>query len=127
MKTQEELFEIAIKAREEQIKTMLSDTFDVIQKKIEEEANEGEFDYVHHCGNIRSSYQDELLSECIEMIKPFEQHGFKVCITDEGNDYLSDIYIYLTWNNEDPRIHFSNFIDYQMIYPQKTLREERFE
>lgn len=41
MKTQEELFEIAIKAREEQIKTMLSDTFDVIRKKIEEEASEG--------------------------------------------------------------------------------------
>lgn len=97
-----------------------------LEKRLKKKQAKGG-DYVHHCGNIRSFYQDELLSECIKMIKPFEQHGFKVCITDEGNDYLSDIYIYLTWNNEDPRIHFSNFIDYQMIYPQKTLREERFE
>ena len=103
MLSRSELYNIAIKTQEDKVEEILDGAFDHIVTRIEEKANAGEFKYIFHCKKIRTYCRETLLRKCIEMIKPIEKCGLKVGFADEGDDRWTELYICMSWDNQNTR------------------------
>lgn len=98
MKTAKELYKIS----KEQAPLLVKNVLDGVKKhcitRCEEEANIGSTSYSIYLKQTRAFAKELLLEKCIELVKDFEDNGFKVSIDDSGNGYYIDFIITFSWD-----------------------------
>lgn len=100
MKTAEELMRITKSKIPDLVLDIMDGVEEHIIKRIEEEANKGSTYYTINLKKSINFIKEELLKECMNLAKIFEDSGYLVSIDDDGNGYYIDFMISLSWNGE---------------------------
>ena len=98
MKSAKELYKIS----KEQAPLLVEGVLDGVKEhsieRCEEEANVGSTSYSIYLKQTRDFAKELLLEKCIELVKDFEDNGYKVSIDDSGNGYYINFIITFSWD-----------------------------
>ena len=116
MKNAKELYEIS----KEQVSLLVKNVLDGVKEhcieRCEEEANLGSTSYSIYLKQTRGFAKELLLEKCIELVKDFEDNGFKVSIDDSGNGYYINFTITFSWDGTIHKKYDKHFDAYNHLY-----------
>ena len=98
MKTAKELYKISKEQSLLLVKNVLDGVKEHCIERCEEEADIGSTYYSIYLEQTRNFVKELLLEKCIELIKEFEDNGFKVSIDDSGNGCYIHFIITFSWD-----------------------------
>ena len=116
MKTANKLYEISKTKAPEIVSEILKGVREHIIQRCEEEANKGA---THYSINLKKGLyfiKDLLLEECVNLIKEFENNGYKVSIEDYGNGYYVGFVIRFSWNGELAKLYGGSLCRKELLY-----------
>ena len=98
MKTAKELYEISKEQAPLLVKAVLDGVKEHSISRCEEEANKGSTYYSIYLKQTLGFAKELLLDKCIELVKEFDENGYKVSIDDSGNGYYINFIITFSWD-----------------------------
>lgn len=116
MKSAKELYEISKEQAPLLVRAVLDGVKEHCITRCEEEANIGSTTYAIYLKQTREFAKELLLEKCIELVKDFEENGYKVSIDDSGNGYYIDFIITFSWDGLIRKKHDKHFGVYKHLY-----------
>jgi hypothetical protein len=116
MKSAKELYEISKEQAPLLVKSVLGGVKEHCITRCEEEANTGSTTYAIYLNKTREFAKELLLEKCIELVKDFEDNGYKVSIDDSGNGYYIEFIITFSWDGLIYKKHDKYFGEYEHLY-----------
>lgn len=116
MKTAEELYVISKEQAPLLVKEVLDEVKEHCVIRCEEEANIGSTYYSIYLKQTRDFAKKLLLEKCIELVKDFENNGFKVSIDNSGNGYYINFIITFSWDGIIRKKYDKHFGTYEHLY-----------
>lgn len=98
MRTANELYEFTMAQAPILVDRVLDGVKEHIVEKCEERARQGATNYSIYLKKEYAYIKDLLLERCIELIKEFEDNGYKISIDDVGNENYVKFIITVSWN-----------------------------
>lgn len=100
MKTAKELYEISRGQTPEAVAKILDGVREHIIHRCLQEAKTGATSYTIYLKQGYIHIKDELLKQCIELVKEFEENGYKVMITNGLSSYYVNFSITFSWSGK---------------------------
>lgn len=116
MKSAKELYEISKEQATLLVKAVLNGVKEHCITRCEEEANIGSTTYAIYLKQTREFAKELLLEKCIELVKDFEENGYKVSIDDSGNGYYISFIITFSWDGFVRKKYDKHFGVYKHLY-----------
>lgn len=120
MKTAKELYEISKEQAPLLVKGVLGGVKEHSIQRCEEEANKGFTCYSIYLNQTRDFAKELLLKECVELVKEFEENGYKVSIDDSGNRYYVNFIITFSWDETIHKKYDRHFGTYEHLYDTES-------
>lgn len=116
MKSAKELYKISKEQAPLLVKGVLNGVKEHCIERCEEEANIGSTTYAIYLKQTRKFAKELLLEKCIELVKDFEDSGYKVSIDDSGNGYYINFIITFSWDGVVRKKNDKHFDIYTHLY-----------